>query len=1063
MTGVREAVVPVAPIDPTSAFVGSGARFAVTGNLTDDTLVVAVNYVTTSQADRSQVRVVTRSGGTLGGWTTPTIYDVPMVGCAYSPGNVWVLLAGRSTGGDPRPPRLLRFTIGGVAGFDIPLSPSGGPTFLEARDIGADREGKVVILGSVNGTSELRRYDGGGNLLLSQAIGNPLSAFTIDRSGLIYGADPVNCRLSVLSHGFSMLGTFGGAGTPLGPFPCNWAGYIGGDLDCRLYTTADNPDSMWVFLADGDGDALCDGWEEFGIRYFGGSSPFQLVGSDPLKRDLFVEIDAMQSHSITSRAADSLEQAFARAPGALMPAPLGAAVAAGVTLHLDYGTDQDIPDTSWAGQSVGIKFDDIKQARFGTPSERATPAVLEAKRLAYRYMLMVHDLPQVPGAPHRDGWAEQILTGTVTGGSDAVIGAEAWRAGPGADPKWQDVSGLTMHELGHLVGLRHGGTDDIANKPNYRSVMNWAYTTAKDDEVGAGWSLDYSRHPYLALNEADLNERLGVVGPLPGKYFYFAPRYPVVGDCVVPKGRERRRIDFDQDGVFEEHVEYNLTALPLIAPCGPDTSDKVTVLNPATDWDRLQFGSRYWRTWQIDGAFNLSGSLPPCTIRDYIAFIRAYSDCDGDAVPDSVELAQGAQDSNGNGVQDDCDLPLDGYPPGDVTDLVVELDGATGVILSFTAPGDDYDEGTATQYDVRWRQGGPFTAGNWASGTQVSGEPMPSAAGTVEFVTVSGLSECSIYYFAMKAADEDGNWSDISNSVGEATMCCMPTCELPPVVIPGDLSAAAGRSVAHSTIDMVSDQSRAMVVELTRSSSLVVGRISFGGNQDSQLAGGVHVQRFDAEGHSRSTGPFDLGPRVGISCSRDGVGRFVLVGNYNLEGILASVRDGAGSLTLEALWHSRLGDVLTDSAGPVVAPAFEAGDTLSFSLAPSSTVLTDTSKFFLLAGDRRLVSPSAVQHPRPTVTAIPRDFGLAQNSPNPFSGVTIIRFGLPRSEHVRITVYDLLGRRVATLVDAEWPAGFHTVEWDRRTSRGARAGPGVYAYRVEAGEFRAQRKMVLLP
>jgi len=64
---------------------------------------------------------------------------------------------------------------------------------------------------------------------------------------------------------------------------------------------------------------------------------------------------------------------------------------------------------------------------------------------------------------------------------------------------------------------------------------------------------------------------------------------------------------------------------------------------------------------------------------------------------------------------------------------------------------------------------------------------------------------------------------------------------------------------------------------------------------------------------------------------------------------------------------------------------------------------------------------------------------------------------------VRLEVFDLLGRRVATLAQGNYPAGFHAVTWDMRDAGGSAVRPGVYAYRLVAGDFRARRKMSVLP
>jgi hypothetical protein len=80
--------------------------------------------------------------------------------------------------------------------------------------------------------------------------------------------------------------------------------------------------------------------------------------------------------------------------------------------------------------------------------------------------------------------------------------------------------------------------------------------------------------------------------------------------------------------------------------------------------------------------------------------------------------------------------------------------------------------------------------------------------------------------------------------------------------------------------------------------------------------------------------------------------------------------------------------------------------------------------------------------------ATPVVFDLKQNYPNPFSSSTAIEYHLPQAESVLIAVYDLTGRRVATLVDQEMGAGIHTATWDANG-----VASGVYLYRIQAGSF----------
>ena len=95
-------------------------------------------------------------------------------------------------------------------------------------------------------------------------------------------------------------------------------------------------------------------------------------------------------------------------------------------------------------------------------------------------------------------------------------------------------------------------------------------------------------------------------------------------------------------------------------------------------------------------------------------------------------------------------------------------------------------------------------------------------------------------------------------------------------------------------------------------------------------------------------------------------------------------------------------------------------------------------------------------------TALPTDFALGQNYPNPFNPSTIIPYQLPTSAHVRLEVFNLLGQRLATLVDAEQAAGMHTAQWDATDAAGRAVGAGVYIYRMMVGMESQTGRMVLL-
>ena len=111
----------------------------------------------------------------------------------------------------------------------------------------------------------------------------------------------------------------------------------------------------------------------------------------------------------------------------------------------------------------------------------------------------------------------------------------------------------------------------------------------------------------------------------------------------------------------------------------------------------------------------------------------------------------------------------DTTPPATVSNLATSSPTSSSLLLSWTAPGDDGSTGTATTYDLRYLSSGAVVTTNWASATQVSGEPTPQVAGTNQSMTVSGLTASTTYYFGLETADEVPNWSAISNSPSGTT------------------------------------------------------------------------------------------------------------------------------------------------------------------------------------------------------------------------------------------------------------------------------------------------------
>lgn len=93
---------------------------------------------------------------------------------------------------------------------------------------------------------------------------------------------------------------------------------------------------------------------------------------------------------------------------------------------------------------------------------------------------------------------------------------------------------------------------------------------------------------------------------------------------------------------------------------------------------------------------------------------------------------------------------------------------------------------------------------------------------------------------------------------------------------------------------------------------------------------------------------------------------------------------------------------------------------------------------------------------------VPKSLSLCQNCPNPFNTMTSIRYVLPEPSEVRLEVFDILGRRVAILLDDEKPAGEYNTTWDGCTDLGIQLASGLYTCRLSAGELTKTRKMIIL-
>ncbi|MGD9489783.1 MAG: T9SS type A sorting domain-containing protein [Calditrichaceae bacterium] len=93
---------------------------------------------------------------------------------------------------------------------------------------------------------------------------------------------------------------------------------------------------------------------------------------------------------------------------------------------------------------------------------------------------------------------------------------------------------------------------------------------------------------------------------------------------------------------------------------------------------------------------------------------------------------------------------------------------------------------------------------------------------------------------------------------------------------------------------------------------------------------------------------------------------------------------------------------------------------------------------------------------------LPKVYTLNQNYPNPFNPVTTITYTLAKSGKVKLDIYNVLGQKVRTLIDGNATAGLHVDQWNGLDNNGKKVASGVYFYKLEAGEFTAIKKMIMI-
>lgn len=272
--------------------------------------------------------------------------------------------------------------------------------------------------------------------------------------------------------------------------------------------------------ADSDGDGIPNSWEINGYDYDGDGQvdlDFPAWGANPNKKDLFVEMDYMPGLLASQSELDTIVRTFASYP---VNNPDGSR---GINIHLDAGDAYAKYDLGGGNE---IQYQTLRNEQ--TVGQLRQSNSDPARNGIFHYMVFgdyYTDAPGSSGIAQIDG-----LNFAVT------LGPQYW----GNNVSSNTYVGTFIHELGHNLGLYHGGDDDVNFKPNYFSIMNYRYQIQGVPRTDGSKYFGYSTQQYATLNENGIYEEDGLGSNSHG--FLYDYNYRAVADAPI---------DFNNNGTID--------------------------------------------------------------------------------------------------------------------------------------------------------------------------------------------------------------------------------------------------------------------------------------------------------------------------------------------------------------------------------------------------------------------------------------------------------------------------------------------------------------------------------